>query len=422
MKKNLDSAFLPALLLRTLLLGWRIALLVLLLAAPGLTARADTNGTSVFFSLRQLTGLPYATRMTLIPDARQNPVTDGTHFFGGLPISANLPGGTNTLRLQPIGYTLTVPGWSRSLHLQIPNTNGVVNAINCVTNGLGSYNPSMWQFGTSGFNGTVTNFISTVTSIVTNYSYTTNSGFSATDAGSAGQAIPGNYFQNVALIGTTVSYGFAAGTPIYNAYTNASGTTLLCFTTGGQWNFYNGYYLYQITSNTNSPAGTYIGIQASPPAPVVTAITVTTTNVAGYTTNIYQRFNVTTFTNGVCSTNTVIDTASASDFSGSGFPLTSDGNLAGHSLTNGDTLQAITGQFNRVTATNLIDAGSLATSGKTNLVAITGSTNPVALDLTSFVRTNGIFFTASNKVSGLLIPIGVWNGTNIFLPVTITNQ
>jgi hypothetical protein len=125
---------------RAFLIGWRLSLILALALVIVPRANADTNGTPVYFSLRQLTGLPKTDRFMLIPDTRQNPVTDGTHLFGGFSLTIQTRGGQVTTNLQPIGYTLVVPGWSRTLHLVIPDTTNLVNAVNCITNGLGSYN------------------------------------------------------------------------------------------------------------------------------------------------------------------------------------------------------------------------------------------------------------------------------------------
>lgn len=158
----------------------KIKILFLLVLVLAIDLRADTNGTPVYFSLRQLTGLANATRFALVPDARQNPVTDGTNLFGSFPIITNAPGGVRTIYLQPIGYTLSVPGWSRSLHLVIPDTTNTVNAVNCITNGLPTLNSAtVWGLQTvavsnsatvtwSG-NGTSTNpLVATVPDVLTN--------------------------------------------------------------------------------------------------------------------------------------------------------------------------------------------------------------------------------------------------------------
>jgi hypothetical protein len=140
MNNHSITVFLPALVTRALLLSLRISLILALALVIVPRADAGTNGTPVYFSLRQLTGLPKTDRFMLIPDTRQNPVTDGTHLFGGFSLTIQTRGGQVTTNLQPIGYTLAVPGWSRTLHLVIPDTTNLVNAVNCITNGLGSYN------------------------------------------------------------------------------------------------------------------------------------------------------------------------------------------------------------------------------------------------------------------------------------------
>ena len=295
-----------------------ILILILILGVSDL--RADTNGTPVFFSLRQLTGLPHVTRFALVPDARQNPVTDGSHLFGGFPIVTNAPNGTNTLRLQPIGYTLTVPGWARSLHLVIPDTTNTVNAVNCITNGLQALNSATvlglqsvavsnsatvtWTGNgtstnpliatasgggsTSGFTGTITNLADMNITFSTNYSVIVSS---------AGTGINGTYTWN----GTTLWNGY----PWYYLAGGSYGYSLRVDAVSGgyAWRIGNaggpGYIYYQ-QDGTATPLVTNAFttlVNGSAPLPVASISNSIITNTG--------HFNLITFTNGICVTNIV---------------------------------------------------------------------------------------------------------------------
>ena len=312
----------------------KIKILFLLVLVLALDLRADTNGTPVYFSLRQLTGLANATRFALVPDARQNPVTDGTNLFGSFPIITNAPGGVRTIYLQPIGYTLTVPGWSRSLHLVIPDTTNTVNAVNCITNGLPTLNSATvlglqsvsvsnsptvtWTGnGTStnpltaeirGFTGTVTNLASVPfqIAVTTNGSQTiitTNlvflGFFSAfyqlngtyqyvnTNLNILPGAVPGVYYQNGYWIYPDPDFDNVFADQMYVAQYPFTNFIARGSITYGQ------FYAVDNTPILGTASFSY----------TTNTIPILATNVVALADTFH--FNLTTFTNGACITNIV---------------------------------------------------------------------------------------------------------------------
>lgn len=127
-----------------------------------------TLATPVFISLQQLNITPKGDRFTLLVDATNNPYTDGTNLFGGGTIQLTPANGTNIVNLQPAGYTLLVPGWSRSLHFVVPQDTNMWNVVNLITNGLSSLTPITIAY----YNGT--------NAYATNAGYATAAGYAAT--------------------------------------------------------------------------------------------------------------------------------------------------------------------------------------------------------------------------------------------------
>ena len=188
------------------------------------------------------------------------------------------------------GVWVVTPRW-----FQIPNTNGLVYARDCIlTNGLppmpGPVTPSV-----TGFSGTVTNLASIGAGVVTNYSYATNAGYAVSGAGSGG--VNGDYTFDASSLGSL----------ILSAWTNATGAALQYYSSGPYWTFLNPYQFYGThigTATTNTAAGwNYEVIAGNPPGPTVTATQFVTAQIIGYTTNAGSVFNSMTFTNGVLKTN-----------------------------------------------------------------------------------------------------------------------
>ena len=115
--------------------------LSLFLACFILHSPFDLRATPVLFSLDQFTGQPKADIFTLILDATNNPYTDGTNFYGGNSLRVTPSNGTNIVNLVPAGYTLVVPGWTRTLHFVVPQDTNLWNVTSLITNGLTSYAP-----------------------------------------------------------------------------------------------------------------------------------------------------------------------------------------------------------------------------------------------------------------------------------------
>lgn len=116
------------------------------------------HGTLVFFSLNDLTHLPKVDRFTLLVDGTNNPYTDGTNIYGGGTIQLTPVNGVITTNLQPVGYTIIVPGWNRSLHFVVPRDTNTWNVVQLITNGLAALNPVTFNFG-------ITNAVTTNTTV-----------------------------------------------------------------------------------------------------------------------------------------------------------------------------------------------------------------------------------------------------------------
>ena len=239
-----------------------------------------TLATPVLFNLRQLTNAPATDRFTLVADGRYNPHTDGTNLIGGFPLMIRASNGVAVVNLSPVGYTLTMPGWARSLHFNVYATNATVNVITLITNGLPTYNP--WNGGsgggsTSGFSGTVTN-----TSIM--------------DTGVVAYQVAGGAFYPGYQNGTyrriaarVFKEDGVASVLFYGVDGWAIGNTTNCYI--GSLQCVPDYYC---PTNAATPEGlVFIPYNSDAPAPSVTAIPGT----------IITNVNLTVFSNGLCVTN-----------------------------------------------------------------------------------------------------------------------
>ena len=264
----------------------------ILLLAAGCWLLASASATPVLFPLRTITGNPNLSRAMIVPDAWLNPQTDGTNLYGGFPLT--ISGLDVTTNLQPGGYTLVVPGWSKTKHFNVNAGSSPVSVINCMTNVASWTNINSWNGGgngsTSAFSGTVTNLFSSI-SVTPNYSYSTNNGYLVVGAGAS--EINGSFILSASL-----------------SFTNSTGGTLFWNSGQNYWQINGGYSFYvgcnggTNCGTTNSAAGlTWFVSAGTPPAPTVSAALIITTNLVGYVTNAVPRYNLTTFTNGVCVTN-----------------------------------------------------------------------------------------------------------------------
>ncbi len=98
-------------------------------------------GTPVMFPLQSFfNGANYTKGVTI---TAVNPeLTDGTNLYAGSYLTLLPTGGINPLvNLAPNNYTLTFADVRTPLHFSVYATNGVVNVLTLVTNGLASYYP-----------------------------------------------------------------------------------------------------------------------------------------------------------------------------------------------------------------------------------------------------------------------------------------
>ena len=97
-----------------------------------LAASAQAQTTPVFFSLVSLTGSVNNRTITLVPDEYENPVVFGTNLAVLFPIQLQPVHGQVTTNLVPWGYSLTVDGWPRSVHIDVPYSTNVVPIISLI--------------------------------------------------------------------------------------------------------------------------------------------------------------------------------------------------------------------------------------------------------------------------------------------------
>jgi hypothetical protein len=122
--------------------------------------------------------------------------------------------------------------------------------------------------------------------VTTNYSYSTNYGYTVSGAGSSG--INGNYLPSASL-----------------SFTNTANSSSLVWNSGGPyWQLQNGYPYYAAPGGTtNTAAGlTWQIVAGGSPAPTVVAAQFVTATAIGYSTNIPSINNASTHTNANAST------------------------------------------------------------------------------------------------------------------------
>ena len=133
----------------------KIVLLISLVAA--VAAVSAVRATPVWFPLVGITGSANSRDILVIPDPPTNVLVYSNRLVALQPLLLHPVRGNATNDLLPWGYTLRVDGWSRSAHIVVPNTTNLVNAALLITNALAIGFP-ITQFGaTTGFSGTVTN-------------------------------------------------------------------------------------------------------------------------------------------------------------------------------------------------------------------------------------------------------------------------
>ena len=243
---------------------------------------AGAAGRPVIFPLREITGSARLTRFTVQADAVLNPQSDGTNIYGGFGLNLISTTGNVTNELMPGGYTLSVPGWSRTLHFNVNAGTNPISVINCLTNVASWTNFNPWAGGggsgsTSGFSGTVTN-----TSIM--------------DTGVVAYQVAGGGFYPGYQNGTyrriaarVFKEDGVASVLFYGVDGWAIGNTTNCYI--GSLQCVPDYYC---PTNAATPEGlVFIPYNSDAPAPSVTAIPGT----------IITNVNLTVFSNGLCVTN-----------------------------------------------------------------------------------------------------------------------
>ena len=122
-----------------------------------------TLPTPVMFPLKSFFyGANYVKGITIT--AVNGKLTDGTNLYAGSYINLTPSGYTNPIvQLQPNDYTLTLADVRGPLRFSVPDSNGVVNVLTLITNGLSSYYPV-----NPGGSGTATNLAGgAITQVVT---------------------------------------------------------------------------------------------------------------------------------------------------------------------------------------------------------------------------------------------------------------
>jgi hypothetical protein len=241
--------------------------------------------TTVIFPLQLMTGNKHNRTILIQPDISTNQLVNGTNLVGLLPVVVTPTNGVGRASLLPWSYTVRVDGWPKSFHILVPDSTNTLNAVNLITNAVAIGTPV--QYLTSGFTGTVTNigmgltadyvFSGVVLAGITNVGYATNYYVSA----------PFSTLQNVFTNGTLgVGLNYFNGSPMeWNVFTNTGSGLLLL------------YYYADGLDQTNPPSANWTSYDDNSLTSFTFGYTYTT-NLVGATL-----LNISTYTNGVCSTN-----------------------------------------------------------------------------------------------------------------------
>jgi hypothetical protein len=102
-------------------------------------AAVTLRATPVRVSIQGITGSAVNRPVQVTPDVPTGTLVNASNFVGLVPIVLNPVSGVVTQELLPWGYTLRVDGWPKSIHIQVPDSTNVQNAVDLVTNGVSYY-------------------------------------------------------------------------------------------------------------------------------------------------------------------------------------------------------------------------------------------------------------------------------------------
>jgi len=90
------------------------------------------NATPVLFTLQSLTGSVNNRSILVQPDKAQNPLVLGTNLIPLYDFTLQPTNGMVLTNLASWGYTITVSGWPRSAHINVPSGTNTVNAATLI--------------------------------------------------------------------------------------------------------------------------------------------------------------------------------------------------------------------------------------------------------------------------------------------------
>jgi len=103
------------------------------LLALCLCASVVKSQTPVLFSMQSLTGATANWPILVQPDNNwQTPLWYGTNLVPTAPFTIQPIGGQVVTNLMPWGYTITVQGWPRSVHIVVPAGTNTLNAVSLI--------------------------------------------------------------------------------------------------------------------------------------------------------------------------------------------------------------------------------------------------------------------------------------------------
>jgi hypothetical protein len=138
---TMKSNFILTLILRSLALSWRVAILLALLTASSLPA------TTVLFPLQVMTGSRVSRAILIQPDLSTNQIVNTTNLVGQTPIVVWPTNGIGRAVLLPWSYTVRVDGWPRSFHIVVPDSTNTLSAANLITNSVSIGTPNIFGLG-----------------------------------------------------------------------------------------------------------------------------------------------------------------------------------------------------------------------------------------------------------------------------------
>ena len=105
-----------------------------------LAVKLSAAQTAVLFSSQNLTGTVNNNTIHLTPDQTpQNPLWYGTNLVPTDPFDIYPVNGTNIQYLTPWGYNVQMDGWPRAIHIIVPASTNLLNAVSLIN--TNAYNP-----------------------------------------------------------------------------------------------------------------------------------------------------------------------------------------------------------------------------------------------------------------------------------------